>query len=70
MSNQIKEKISRIPGYIPFLLIAFLNAFTDLGHKILIQNTLTKSFSGTELVTYSAIIQAMILLPFILNSCT
>jgi acyl-[acyl-carrier-protein]-phospholipid O-acyltransferase/long-chain-fatty-acid--[acyl-carrier-protein] ligase len=63
----MKSNIFKITGVIPFLLVAFLNAFTDLGHKIVIQNTLTKVFAGPELVVYSAIIQAMILLPFILT---
>ena len=53
-------------GFIPFLGIAFLNAFTDLGHKILIQNTLFKVYDGFELAFYTSLIQMMILLPFLL----
>jgi len=53
-------------GFTPYLIIVFLNAFTDLGHKIIIQNALFKYFDGTELRIYTAIIQAMILLPFIM----
>ncbi|MGS2718502.1 acyl-[ACP]--phospholipid O-acyltransferase [Eionea flava] len=49
-----------------FLLAVFLNAFVDLGHKITIQNTLFKLYDGSELVILTAIINALILLPFIL----
>lgn len=59
-------KLHQIRGMIPFLSAAFLNAFTDLGHKIVIQNTLLKTMSGAELTMYSSLIQAMILLPFLL----
>lgn len=54
-------------GFHAFVTIAFINAFTDLGHKIIIQNTLIKLYDGTELRVYTAIIQALILLPFILT---
>jgi acyl-[acyl-carrier-protein]-phospholipid O-acyltransferase / long-chain-fatty-acid--[acyl-carrier-protein] ligase len=53
-------------SFIAYLSISFLNAFTDLGHKIIIQNTLFKIYDGTELRIYSAIIQAMMLLPFVM----
>jgi acyl-[acyl-carrier-protein]-phospholipid O-acyltransferase/long-chain-fatty-acid--[acyl-carrier-protein] ligase len=39
---------------------------TDLGHKITLQNTILKTYDGTELIIYTAIINALILLPFIL----
>ncbi|MEC9340085.1 MAG: acyl-[ACP]--phospholipid O-acyltransferase [Pseudomonadota bacterium] len=54
-------------GFLAYLVVAFLNAFTDLGHKIIIQNALFKFYDGTELRVYTAIIQAMILLPFVLT---
>ena len=53
-------------GFIPYLTIVFFNAFTDLGHKIIIQNALFKYYDGTTLTIYTIIIQAMILLPFIM----
>ena len=56
----------RMRGFLPFLAVAFLNAFVDLGHKIVIQNTLFKIYSGSTQVTLTAIINAMILLPFVL----
>ncbi len=52
-------------GFLPYLAIAFLNASVDLAHKITIQNVLLKSFEGNALVILTALINAMILLPFI-----
>ncbi|WP_373778900.1 acyl-[ACP]--phospholipid O-acyltransferase [Glaesserella sp.] len=55
----------KIRGFVPYLAIAFLNASVDLAHKITIQNVLLKSFEGNTLVVLTALINAMILLPFI-----
>ncbi len=63
----MEPSIWKSRGFIAYLFIAFFNAFTDLGHKIIIQNALFKYYDGTELRVYTAIIQAMILLPFILT---
>jgi len=53
-------------GFIPYLIIVLLNAMTDLGHKIVLQNTIFKSFDGTTLMLLTAGVNALILLPFIL----
>lgn len=53
-------------GFGAFILVAFINAFVDLGHKITIQNTLFKSFDGQTQIILTAITNALILLPFIL----
>ena len=58
-------KLLRMAGFLPYLAIAFLNAGVDLAHKITIQNVLLKSFEGDTLVILTALINAMILLPFI-----
>ena len=55
-----------ISGVLPFFLVGFFNAFVDLGHKIAIQNTVFKVYDGPELVLRTAVIQAMVLLPFLL----
>jgi len=55
-----------ITGFLPYLLVVFLNAFVDLGHKIVIQNTVFKTYSGQEQVVLTAIVNGLILLPFIL----
>ncbi len=49
-----------------FLFIVFLNAFTDLGHKILMQNTIFKCYDGPEQIVLIAIVNALIILPFVL----
>jgi len=61
MKNALK-----VTGLLTFLLVAFLNAFVDLGHKIIIQNTIFKNYDGPELIVLSSIVNALILLPFIL----
>ena len=61
MKNALK-----VTGLFTFLAVAFLNAFVDLGHKIIIQNTIFKNYDGSELIIYSSVINALILLPFIL----
>ena len=56
----------RIKGFVPYLVVVFLNAFVDLGHKIVIQNAIFKSYDGQEQVILTAIVNGLILLPFIL----
>ena len=53
-------------GFLPYLVVVFLNAFVDLGHKIVIQNTIFKNYDGQEQVVLTAIVNGLILLPFIL----
>lgn len=62
----MSQSILRFSGSIPFLLAVFLNAFVDLGHKILIQNTVLKLYDGPQLILLTAIVNAMMLIPFIL----
>ncbi len=56
----------KIVGVINYLIVVFLNAFTDLGHKIIIQNTIFKVYDGEIQIILTAIVNALILLPFIL----
>ncbi|SFV69705.1 Putative 2-acylglycerophosphoethanolamine acyltransferase / acyl-acyl carrier protein synthetase [hydrothermal vent metagenome] len=56
----------KIIGSINYLFVVFLNAFTDLGHKIIIQNTIFKVYDGPTQIVLTAIVNALILLPFIL----
>ncbi len=56
----------KIKGFLPFLLIAFINALVDMGHKIIIQNTIFKIYDGAEQVILTAIVNSLILLPFVL----
>lgn len=57
--------VSRQGGFVAYLVVVFLNAFVDLGHKILIQNTIFKLYDGSEQMLLTAIINSFILLPFI-----
>ena len=52
-------------GALAFLLAGFMNAFVDFGHKIIIQNTVFKIYDGSQQVILTAIVNALILLPFI-----
>ena len=56
----------KIVGTVNYLVVVFLNAFTDLGHKIIIQNTVFKVYDGPTQIVLTAIINALILFPFIL----
>ena len=56
----------KIVGVINYLVVVFFNAFTDLGHKIIIQNTIFKVYDGDLLIVLTTIVNALILLPFIM----
>lgn len=60
------KKIFEIAGLLNYITVVFLNAFTDLGHKIIIQNTVFKVYDGTTQIILSAVVNALMLLPFIL----
>ena len=59
-------ELLKIRGFMAFILVAFINAFVDLGHKVTIQNTLFKSYDGETQILLTAIVNGLILLPFIL----
>ncbi|MCK5917420.1 MAG: acyl-[ACP]--phospholipid O-acyltransferase [Cocleimonas sp.] len=61
MKNPLK-----IIGLFTYLMVVFLNAFVDIGHKIIIQNTIFKTYDGQEQIIFTAIVNALILLPFIM----
>ena len=60
------KEMFKIIGVVNYLIVVFLNAFTDLGHKIIIQNTIFKVYDGEMQIVLTAIVNALILLPFIL----
>ncbi|MGD8914299.1 MAG: MFS transporter, partial [Candidatus Thiodiazotropha sp.] len=60
------DKLNRINGFIPYLLVAFINAFVDLGHKIIIQNSVFKTYDGEVQIILTAIVNGLILLPALL----
>jgi acyl-[acyl-carrier-protein]-phospholipid O-acyltransferase/long-chain-fatty-acid--[acyl-carrier-protein] ligase len=59
-------QLFRIAGFPPYVAMVFLNAFVDLGHKIIVQNTLFKAYEGDLQIILTAIVNALILLPFVL----
>jgi acyl-[acyl-carrier-protein]-phospholipid O-acyltransferase / long-chain-fatty-acid--[acyl-carrier-protein] ligase len=60
------KELLKIRGSIAYTIALFINAFTDLGHKIIIQNTVFKIYDGNEQVILTAIVNALVLLPYIL----
>ncbi len=60
------KQLFKIKGFIPFTLILFINAFVDLGHKIVIQNSVFKIYDGQTQIVLTAVVNALILLPFLL----
>lgn len=60
------DSLFRLRGFLPYIGVLFLNAFVDLGHKILIQNTIFKVYDGQTQIILSAVVNALILLPFVL----
>ncbi|MGS2724795.1 acyl-[ACP]--phospholipid O-acyltransferase [Porticoccus sp. GXU_MW_L64] len=58
--------LHRVTGFLPYMAVVFLNAFVDLGHKIMVQNTVFKIYDGPEQVVLTAIVNSLILLPYIL----
>ncbi|MDP3301063.1 MAG: MFS transporter [Sulfuricurvum sp.] len=61
----MKISLWKHKGIVPYVLALFLNAFTDLGHKIVIQNTVFKIYDGHEQIVMTSILNSLILLPFI-----
>lgn len=55
-----------VRGFFPYILAIFLNAFTDLGHKIIIQNTVFMVYNEQTQIILTAIVNALILLPSVL----
>ncbi len=49
-----------------YLIMLFMNSFVDLGHKITIQNTVFKVYDGQQQIILIAVVNSLILLPFIL----
>ena len=59
------KNLLKISGFLPFMIIMFIDASVDLAHKITIQNVLVKSFSGDTLIALTALVNMLILLPYI-----
>lgn len=64
--SRLLKEMFKIKGTYAYIVALFLNAFTDLGHKIIIQNTVFKIYDNQEQIILTAIVNALILLPFIM----
>lgn len=60
------QTLFKLRGFLPLVLVAFMNAFVDLGHKVIIQNTVFKVFDGGLQIALTGFVNALILLPFVL----
>ncbi|MBY4678448.1 acyl-[ACP]--phospholipid O-acyltransferase [Marinobacterium arenosum] len=60
------KELLTIKGFLAFVAVAFINAFVDLGHKIIIQNTLFKAYDGELQILLTAVVNGLILLPFVM----
>ena len=67
MEKTMDNKLLRLAGFIPFLLVAFFNTIVDTGHKIIVQNTVFKIYDGDLQMILIAIVNGLILLPFVLT---
>jgi acyl-[acyl-carrier-protein]-phospholipid O-acyltransferase / long-chain-fatty-acid--[acyl-carrier-protein] ligase len=63
---RFEDIMIKTKSFLPYLMVIFFNAFVDLGHKILIQNTLFETTSANHYTIASSILNALILLPYIL----
>ena len=62
--EKLKDNIVSIK--LAFLFVVFCNAIVDVTHKVLLQNIAFKVFDGSEQVVWISIINAMIIIPFLL----
>ena len=59
------KSLLNIRPFAIFVAIMFLNVVVDIGHKITIQNLLIKSFDGPKLLFLTALVNLLIILPYI-----
>jgi acyl-[acyl-carrier-protein]-phospholipid O-acyltransferase/long-chain-fatty-acid--[acyl-carrier-protein] ligase len=62
----VRRRLLGIRGFLPYLCVVLVNAMIDLGHKIIIQNTVFKVYDGSTQIGLTALVNACILLPFIM----
>lgn len=55
-----------VKGFNSFIAIAFLNAFNDVGLKVLLVDAVQKALpAGPEMIRYQSWLQALVLIPFV-----
>ncbi len=62
----MSEKLRKIKGFMPYIMVVFLNAIIDLGDKILLQNAIFKFYDGSTQIILTAFVNALIILPAIM----
>ncbi len=62
----MSKSLQKVQGFVPYVAVLFLNAFTDLGHKIIIQNSVFKLYDEQLQIILTAFLSALVLLPFIM----
>ena len=60
------KEILKQKGILPYIAVIFLNAIIDLGDKILLQNTIFKIYDGSTQIILTALVNALVLLPFVM----
>lgn len=60
------KQLFKIKGVLFYTIALFINAFTDVGHKMVIQNTIFEMYNGDKQIILTAIVNAMVLLPFVM----
>jgi len=60
------KELLKIKGVLPYVAVIFLNAIVDLGDKILLQNTIFKIYDGSTQIILTALVNALVLLPFVM----
>ncbi len=60
------KELFKIKGVIFYTIALFINAFTDVGHKMVIQNTIFEMYNGDKQIILTAIVNALVLLPFVM----
>ncbi len=56
----------KLKGTMPYIVVIFFNAIIDLGDKILLQNTIFKIYDGSTQIMLTAVVNALVLLPFVM----
>ncbi|MDD5405516.1 MAG: acyl-[ACP]--phospholipid O-acyltransferase [Sulfurovaceae bacterium] len=62
----MNSSLLKIKSFLPYIIITFINVVVDIAHKITIQNTVIKMYDGGTLIVLSAIINSLMLIPFVM----
>lgn len=58
--------ITQVRGFIPFLVIVFLQAAVPLGHSAVLYKVIAQDFAGSEALMLVALVNVLVLLPLVL----